>query len=104
MTTAREFQDVESDYDVLEEFFSDAFEFKGKQRYELGRTTTIYDIILKNYRRKFGVDVSEAMAEKIDVIDSYQVLEDIQFEIWSAPSPEAYERGVEAIIKRHAEN
>ncbi len=109
MITTRELQngiygqDVESDYDVIEEFFSDAFEFKGKQKFEQGRTSTIYDVVLKNYRRKYGVELPEALVEKINAVGYYPALEEIQCEVWLTPSPEAFERRVDSIIEQYAE-
>jgi len=113
MITARELQngiygqDVVAAYDTLEEFFSDAFEYKGKQRYEQGleqgRVQSIYDVVLKNYRLKYGVVPPKALVEKIDEIDYYPALEEIQAAVLLTPSPDDFERRVDSIIQQYAE-
>ncbi len=113
MITVQELQDEiyeqndESDYAAFQEFFPDLCDRKYEEGLEKGlekgRVLNIYDMILKYYRHRYNVDVPETLSTRINAISYYPALEEIQYAAWSANSPSEFERGVDAVIEKYAE-
>ncbi len=92
-------QDGYDEYAILEEVFPNALE----RKYEQGRVNNIYDVILRNYRYRYAVPLSESLEEKIETVSYYPALEEIQLAILGADTPDAFERQVEFVIEKYAE-
>ena len=113
MITVQELQDEiyeqndESDYAAFQEFFPDLCDRKYEEGLEKGlekgRVLNIYDMILKYYRHRYNVDVPEKLSAKINAIGYYPALEEIQYAAWSANSPSEFERGVDSVVEKYAE-
>ncbi len=117
MTTAEELlrpnfgQDDCDEYDVLEEFFPNALKRRFEQGIEQGikqgikqgRIIGIYDLVLNNFRHRFDEALSARLARKINVINYYPALEEIQQSVWSSSSPVAFERRVDSVVEKYAE-
>ncbi len=72
---------------------------KGRQE---GRQEGIYEIIYSNLRSKFGQNaVSSNLKKKLDDINYYPALEEIQLAIWTTPSLDAFKRKVARIVNKY---
>ena len=93
-------------YDGLYAFFEEEItEFREKEKegwMQTGMQTGIYNTIYRNLQTKYGVNsVSKRLNDKIDAIDYYPTLEEIQIASWSTPSLVAFEREVDKIAKQY---
>ena len=81
-----------------EKEFAENFE-QGKRE---GVYEVIYNVIYGNLRIKYGEDsVSERLKAKLDAINYYPALEDIQAAIWTTPSLDAFKRKVAKIVNKY---
>ena len=76
---------------------------KGIQtRIQTGRQTGIYDTIFRNLQTKYGANsISRRLNDKIDEINYYPALEDVQTAVWTTPSLADFERKVDEIAKQY---
>ena len=93
-------------YDGLYAFFEEEItefrEKEGAELYEKGRDDGIYNTIYRNLQTKYGANaVSKRLNDKIDAINFYPALEEIQIASWSTPSLVAFEREVDKIAKQY---
>ena len=78
------------------------FEREVSARCEKAKQEGIYEIIYSNLRSKFGQDaVSDKLKKKLDDINYYPALEEIQLAIWTAPSLDAFRRKVTRIVNKY---
>ena len=69
---------------------------------QAGKQEGIYEIIYSNLRSKFGQNaVSSKLKKKLDDINYYPALEEIQLAIWTAPSLDAFKRKVARIVNKY---
>ncbi len=69
---------------------------------QAGKQEGIYEIIYSNLRSKFGQNVvSDKLKKKLDDINYYPALEEIQLAIWTAPSLDAFKRKVAKIVNKY---
>ena len=67
-----------------------------------GMQTSIYKTIYSNLRSKFGQNaVSDKLKKKLDDINYYPALEEIQLAILTTPSLDAFKRKVARIVNKH---
>ena len=93
-------------YDGLYAFFEEEItefrEKEGAELYEKGRDDGIYNMIYRNLQTKYGANsVSKSLNDKIDAINYYPALEDVQTAVWTTPSLVAFEREVDKIAKQY---
>ncbi len=69
---------------------------------QTGMQTSIYKTIYGNLRSKFGQNaVSDRLKQRLDDINYYPALEEIQLAILKAPSLDAFKRKVARIINKY---
>ena len=69
---------------------------------QTGRQEEIYEIIYRNLRAKYGKDsVSAALKKKLDVINYYPALEEIQLAVWTTPSLDSFKRKLARIVNKY---
>ncbi len=67
-----------------------------------GRQEGIYEIIYSNLRSKFGQNaVSDKLKKKLDDVNYYPALEEIQLAILTTPSLDAFKRKVARIANKY---
>ncbi len=78
------------------------FEKEFAENFEQGKREGVCRIIYGNLRAKYGEDsVSERLKAKLDVINYYPALEEIQLAIWTTPSIDAFKRKVAKIVNKY---
>ncbi len=91
-------QKGESMKDGLSVFFEKEFAETRNQ----GMQISIYNMIYSNLRVKYGKDsVSDKLKAKLDEINYYPALEEIQLAIWTTPSLDAFKRKVAKIVSKY---
>ena len=93
-------------YDGLYAFFEEEItEFREKEKegwMQTGMQTGIYNTIYRNLQTKYGANsVSKRLNDKIDAINFYPALEDVQTAVLMTPSLVAFEREVDKIAKQY---
>ena len=78
------------------------FEKEAKQARQDGMQSSIYKVICDNLRMKYGKDaVSKQLQQKLDDINYYPALEEIQAAILFAPSLDAFKRKTAKIVNKY---
>ncbi len=84
--------------DGLSVFFEKEFAENRKQ----GMQISIYNTIYGNLHAKYGKDsVSERLKAKLDAVNYYPALEEIQLASWMTPSIDAFKRKVAKIVNKY---
>jgi len=98
------FEEIDAyDRAVMREIFSDEYEKALEEGRKEGRLQGIYGLIFKNYRCRYNADISEKLTAKIDLIRYYPALEEIQYAVWETSSPLEFERAVDSVLEKYAE-
>ena len=88
--------------DGLSVFFEKEFAENFEQGKQEGVYEVIYNVIYRNLRAKYGKDsVSERLKAKLDAINYYPALEEIQLAILTTPSLDAFKRKVARIVNKY---
>jgi len=90
-------------YAIWKETLSEYFKWKYELMVEKGRVDALCDIILNNYPCRFDEVLPERLEKKIDEINFYPALKEIQLAILKSSSPVAFERQVDVIAGKYAE-
>ncbi len=88
--------------DAMLLFFEKEVSERCEKAREDGRQEEIYEIIYRNLRAKYGQDsVSAALKKKLDVINYYPALEEIQLASWMTPSLDSFKRKLARIVNKY---
>ncbi len=69
---------------------------------QTGVQTGIYNTIYRNLQTKYGAQsLPKELSEKIDAINYYPALEEVQTAVWTTPSLTAFERKIDEIAKQY---